>query len=94
LIEYFSNAQSREWYCVRDLVKKIAVYKDKLAVQLPNKVVIYELANPGEAGRQEVKHRHATGSEMGRCEMGDARRACSLNPHPIPAEATLVNTTH
>ena len=29
----------------RDYVKKIAVYKDKLAVQLQNKVVIYELAN-------------------------------------------------
>lgn len=29
----------------KDYVKKIAVYKDKLAVQLPNKVVIYELAN-------------------------------------------------
>ncbi len=28
----------------RDYVKKIAVYKDKLAVQLPNKIVIYELA--------------------------------------------------
>ena len=28
-------------------MKKIAVYKDKLAVQLPNKVVIYELANGG-----------------------------------------------
>ena len=27
-------------------MKKIAVYKDKLAVQLPNKVVIYALANP------------------------------------------------
>ncbi len=31
--------------CHRDYVKKIAVYKDKLAVQLQNKVVIYELAN-------------------------------------------------
>ncbi len=29
----------------KDYVKKIAVYKDKLAVQLQNKVVIYELAN-------------------------------------------------
>lgn len=28
----------------RDYVKKIAVYKDKLAVQLPSKIVIYELA--------------------------------------------------
>lgn len=32
----------------RDYVKKIAVYKDKLAVQLPSKIVIYELANPGD----------------------------------------------
>ncbi len=31
----------------RDYVKKIAVYKDKLAVQLPSKIVIYELANSG-----------------------------------------------
>ncbi len=30
----------------KDYVKKIAVYKDKLAVQLPSKVVIYELASP------------------------------------------------
>jgi len=29
-------------------VKKIAVYKDKLAVQLSSKVVIYELANPDD----------------------------------------------
>jgi hypothetical protein len=35
-------------YPRRDYVKKIAVYKDKLAVQLPTKVVIYELANPSE----------------------------------------------
>lgn len=32
----------------RDYVKKIAVYKDKLAVQLSSKVVIYELANPDD----------------------------------------------
>eukprot|EP00967_Tisochrysis_lutea_P145406 scaffold273013_cov17-Tisochrysis_lutea.AAC.1 len=31
-----------------DYVKKIAVYKDKLAVQLSSKVVIYELANPDD----------------------------------------------
>ena len=27
----------------RDYVKKIAVYKDRLAVQLPDRVIIYEL---------------------------------------------------
>lgn len=32
----------------RDYVKKIAVYKDKLAVQLSSKIVIYELANPDD----------------------------------------------
>ena len=29
----------------RDYVKKIAVYKDRLAVQLPDRVCIYELSN-------------------------------------------------
>ena len=29
----------------RDYVKKIAVYKDRLAVQLPDRVIIYELAH-------------------------------------------------
>lgn len=35
-------------HACRDYVKKIAVYKDKLAVQLPSKIVIYELANPND----------------------------------------------
>lgn len=36
-------------YPRRDLVKKVAVYKDKLAVQLPNRVVLYELAAATES---------------------------------------------
>ncbi len=39
------------WLLLRDYVKKIAVYKDRLAVQLPNKVVLYELA--GAQGRDQ-----------------------------------------
>lgn len=27
----------------KDLVKKIAIYKNKLAVQLPNQIIIYDL---------------------------------------------------
>ncbi|MEW5316653.1 MAG: hypothetical protein WDW38_008010 [Sanguina aurantia] len=47
IIQHLMTEQKVRIKC-KDYVKKIAVYKDKLAVQLPNKVVIYELANADE----------------------------------------------
>ncbi|KXZ55139.1 hypothetical protein GPECTOR_3g29 [Gonium pectorale] len=44
IIQHLITEQKVRIKC-KDYVKKIAVYKDKLAVQLQNKVVIYELAN-------------------------------------------------
>jgi hypothetical protein len=35
----------------RDYVKKVAVYKDKLAVQLPTRVLLYELAQASADGQ-------------------------------------------
>ena len=42
IIQHLINEQKVRIKC-RDYVKKIAIYKDRLAVQLPNQVVIYEL---------------------------------------------------
>jgi intraflagellar transport protein 122 len=36
----------------RDYVKKIAIYKDRLAVQLSSKIVIYELATQDDTDMQ------------------------------------------
>lgn len=44
IIQHLITEQKVRIKC-KDYVKKIAVYKDKLAVQLPSKIVIYELAN-------------------------------------------------
>ncbi|KND02004.1 uncharacterized protein SPPG_02510 [Spizellomyces punctatus DAOM BR117] len=44
VIQHLSTNQRARIKC-RDYVKKIAVHKDKLAVQLPEKVIIYELFN-------------------------------------------------
>ena len=40
----------------RDLIKKIAVYKEKLAVQLPDRIVIYELQK-GDSNDMQYKIR-------------------------------------
>lgn len=40
----------------RDYVKKVAVYRDRVAVQLPSRVVLYELA-AGEGGAPGVTNR-------------------------------------
>ncbi|GFH10763.1 WD_REPEATS_REGION domain-containing protein, partial [Haematococcus lacustris] len=47
IIQHLITEQKVRIKC-KDYVKKIAVYRDKLAVQLPNKIVIYELANPSD----------------------------------------------
>ena len=39
----------------RDYIKKIAVYQDRLAVQLPSRVIIYELQGGGRGGRKSVR---------------------------------------
>ena len=44
IIQHLITEQKVRIKC-RDYVKKIAVYKDRLAVQLPDKVIIYELLN-------------------------------------------------
>eukprot|EP00873_Tetraselmis_striata_P015075 jgi/Tetstr1/435339/TSEL_024257.t1 len=44
IIQHLITEQKVRIKC-RDYVKKIAVYKDRLAVQLPDRVIIYELAN-------------------------------------------------
>eukprot|EP00798_Chlamydomonas_sp_ICE-L_P028208 gene28208-31309_t len=44
IIQHLITEQKVRIKC-KDYVKKIAVYKDKLAVQLPNKIIIYELAS-------------------------------------------------
>lgn len=46
----------------RDYVKKIAVYKDRLAVQLPDRVIIYELSHDDEYDmhyrvKEKIQHR-------------------------------------
>lgn len=42
IIQHLTTEQKVRIKC-RDYVKKIAIYKDRLAVQLPSQVVVYEL---------------------------------------------------
>ena len=42
IIQHLLTDQKVKIKC-RDLVKKIAIYKHRLAVQLPDRIVIYEL---------------------------------------------------
>ncbi|KAI9141423.1 intraflagellar transport protein [Paraphysoderma sedebokerense] len=44
VIQHLSNHQRARIKC-REYVKKIAVYKDKLAIQLPERIILYELQN-------------------------------------------------
>jgi intraflagellar transport protein 122 len=39
----------------RDYIKKIAVYQDRLAVQLPSRVIIYELRDPKDSIKSKQK---------------------------------------
>uniref|UniRef100_A0A7S0VDQ0 Intraflagellar transport protein 122 homolog n=1 Tax=Polytomella parva TaxID=51329 RepID=A0A7S0VDQ0_9CHLO len=47
IIQHLITEQKVRIKC-KDYVKKIAVYKDKLAVQLPSKIIIYELADAAD----------------------------------------------
>lgn len=41
----------------RDCVKKLSVYRDRLAVQLSDRIIIYELANEGNGGSYDMHYR-------------------------------------
>lgn len=47
IIQHLITEQKVRIKC-RDYVKKIAVYKDRLAVQLPSKIIIYRLSHPDD----------------------------------------------
>ncbi|XP_014675394.1 PREDICTED: intraflagellar transport protein 122 homolog [Priapulus caudatus] len=55
IIQHLSTDQKVRIKC-RDLVKKIAIYKDRLAVQLPDNVVIYEMYS-GDMMHYKVKEK-------------------------------------
>lgn len=57
VIQHLTTEQRVRIKC-RDYVRKLAIYRDKLAVQLPGRVIIYELA-PG-AGPEDLRYRVAT----------------------------------
>ena len=47
IVQHLITEQKVRIKC-RDYIKKIAVYSNRLAVQLPDKVVIYELSNDSD----------------------------------------------
>ncbi|EEB18094.1 conserved hypothetical protein [Pediculus humanus corporis] len=49
IIQHLITDQKVRIKC-RDLIKKVAIYKDRLAVQLPERIVIYELASTDSTG--------------------------------------------
>jgi hypothetical protein len=59
--------QQPVWPARRDFVKKVALYRGRLAVQLPNRIVIYELADGDDTaddddtggGRMQVRGQQA-----------------------------------
>ncbi|KAK9811224.1 hypothetical protein WJX72_000251 [[Myrmecia] bisecta] len=57
IIQHLTTEQKVRIKC-RDYVKKLAVYRDRLAVQLPDRVIIYELA-PG-TDEHDMHYRVAT----------------------------------
>ena len=48
IIQHLITEQKVRIKC-RDYVKKIAVYRDRLAVQLPDRIVVYEVQRNGES---------------------------------------------
>ena len=61
IIQHLITEQKVRIKC-RDYVKKIAVYKDRLAVQLPDRVIIYELSHDDEFDmhyrvKEKIQHR-------------------------------------
>ncbi|KAG8465049.1 hypothetical protein KFE25_012412 [Diacronema lutheri] len=48
----------------RDYVRKVAVYKDKLAVQLPDKILLYELAHPDDATDMSYRPSERIGKKL------------------------------
>lgn len=61
IIQHLITEQKVRIKC-RDYVKKIAVYKDRLAVQLPDRVIIYELSHDDEYDmhyrvKEKIQHR-------------------------------------
>ena len=58
----------------RDYIKKIAVYQDRLAVQLPTRVIIYELRGGGRGGRRNVRSGEGKSSDVGGLASGSDRK--------------------
>ena len=74
----------------RDYIKKIAVYQDRLAVQLPSRVIIYELRGGGRGGRKSValqgKSSDPSGPRPGLTERQPfrTRRIRTCTTHRVP----------
>jgi intraflagellar transport protein 122 len=56
IIQHLTTEQKVRIKC-RDYVKKIAIYKDRLAVQLPSQVVIYELVYNDDSSDMHYKQK-------------------------------------
>eukprot|EP00002_Diphylleia_rotans_P020026 TRINITY_DN3881_c0_g1_i4.p1 TRINITY_DN3881_c0_g1~~TRINITY_DN3881_c0_g1_i4.p1 ORF type:complete len:1192 (+),score=257.48 TRINITY_DN3881_c0_g1_i4:236-3811(+) len=62
IVQHLLTEQKLRIKC-RDYVKKIAIYKDRLAVQMPDKVVIYELSHD-DAGELHYRVREKIAKKM------------------------------
>lgn len=49
IVQHLVTEQKVRIKC-RDYVKKIAIYKDRLAVQLPDRIIVYALAGTEDMG--------------------------------------------
>eukprot|EP01116_Phalansterium_solitarium_P016577 TRINITY_DN3872_c0_g3_i3.p1 TRINITY_DN3872_c0_g3~~TRINITY_DN3872_c0_g3_i3.p1 ORF type:complete len:1186 (+),score=383.77 TRINITY_DN3872_c0_g3_i3:201-3758(+) len=63
IVQHLTTEQKVRIKC-RDYVKKIAIYKDRLAVQLPSQIVIYELAINEETNEMHYKARWKIGKAL------------------------------